>query len=387
MTRIYLIKKLSPWMINELLAFSQFVQFRLILLRTPPTVYKKNMEELEKRGIEIFIKPFNKNPDLKKSLYSLLFILQHIHCFWGIKNIVFGIKAIRWFIIMDEKVIPENSSIHPQFATQTSIIALMSKNFLKNVEYFFTFHAHDIYYKNRWFTLLVNKSKAALSISEFNIDYVKKSYKNVDASKVVISRLGIFIPKFTAYLKREILTIGFLSWWEEKKGIFILLNTIRILSQKNKLSLKLMLAGDGPLKEKVLSFIRANSLNKYIVDMGKIFGDAKQKFFGDIDIFCLPSIPAKKDMDGIPVVLMEALSYGVPIISTNISGIPEICKHNYNGLLIPSGDSAALSAAIMEFYNMDDRSFQKYKKHAYESSKEYDIVQNSKNKLKVLGWI
>ena len=51
-------------------------------------------------------------------------------------------------------------------------------------------------------------------------------------------------------------------------------------------------------------------------------------------------------MDGIPVVLMEAMALGIPVISTNISGIPELIENEINGLLVPEKDIPALAGAI-----------------------------------------
>lgn len=58
MNYVYLVKNLSPWMINELQAFSRFVSFRLIILRNVNEMYKNDLAFLEKSGVEIFIKPF-----------------------------------------------------------------------------------------------------------------------------------------------------------------------------------------------------------------------------------------------------------------------------------------------------------------------------------------
>ena len=373
-------------MINELLAFSLFTQFRLVLLRKPARIYHNDIEELKARGVEIFITPFQAFPSLKRGLFSVYFILKNISCFLGFKNFVFGIKSIHWFTILRRNIIPSHSSVHAQFATQASIIALLYKNYLKYVEYSFTFHAHDIYFPNRWFRLLVNESEKAISISEYNINYVENRYLKYNTDKINLSRLGVFLPKIRSTQKHDLLTIGFLSWWEEKKGLLILLNAFKSLIDECRVPIRLILAGDGPMHNHVINFIKDNKLHNYIEVRGKIFGKNKGDFYKEIDIFTLPSIASQNDMDGIPVVLMEAVSFGVPIISTNLSGIPEICKNNYNGFLIPSNDITALKKAILKFYYMDDVQFQQFRRRAYKSSRDYDIIENSKNKLEKLRW-
>jgi len=134
----------------------------------------------------------------------------------------------------------------------------------------------------------------------------------------------------------------------EKKGIFYLLEAIKLLKNYN---IELILAGDGPLKQKITQFIDKEKLTDIVTYIGKLKDCEKENFFKSLDVFVLPAITVSNDMDGIPVVLMEAISYGLPIISTNVSGIPEICKNNYNGFLIQEKNVNAIVNAITKLYN------------------------------------
>jgi glycosyltransferase involved in cell wall biosynthesis len=69
-------------------------------------------------------------------------------------------------------------------------------------------------------------------------------------------------------------------------------------------------------------------------------------------LFVLPCIKSKDgDMDGIPNVLAEAMAMRVPVVSTDISGVPELIEDQVNGLLIPSGDDDALAAAVARLFD------------------------------------
>ena len=386
MKKIYLIKNLSPWMINELLAFSSLTPFRLILLRQPSSMYLKDIEKLKVRGVEVFVKPFHPNPDLRKTVFAFRFALRNIPRFWGIKNFVFAVKALYWFTKLKDGLITEKSSIHAQFATQASIIALLYKRYLKDVEYSFTFHAYDIYFKNRWFSFLVEESKISFAISKFSIKYINDNYIDIDENRLILSRLGTFIPKIYPNFEKMgklqgMLVLGFLGTFVHEKNIFAVLKSMKDLVASG-VWVKFFLAGYGPLEKSIKKFIVQHNLSEPIVLSGHIYGKEKEQFFKNIDVLILPSIS-----EGLPVVLMEALSYGCPIISTNISGIPEICKNGYNGFLIPPDDVTALTDAILKFYYMDSEKFNQFRRNASESSREYDIVRNSRLKLKSMMWI
>ena len=71
--------------------------------------------------------------------------------------------------------------------------------------------------------------------------------------------------------------------------------------------------------------------------------------FDTADVFVLPCVVAESgDQDGIPVALMEAMALGVPVVSTGVSGIPELIADGENGLLAGAGDPAALAQAIRQ---------------------------------------
>ena len=127
------------------------------------------------------------------------------------------------------------------------------------------------------------------------------------------------------------------------------------LKRRGYENIRLILAGDGSLKNEFLEFIDLNKLDDSVRYVGKIKREEKQDFFNSLDAFVLPSIALKNDQDGIPVVLMEAIAYSLPIISTDVSGIPEICRHQYNGHLVPERDVDALVNSIIYFYDHKEK--------------------------------
>src|ERR1035437_3164874 len=326
MQKIYIIKSSGAWMMDELAAFAEITKFNILFLRKQNIFYDDKIRFLEREGINIFYLKSWKNISLIKLYFCLLFTIRHFLCFCNFYSFAYGIKSIIYFLKLDLNIFKkEQIDLHCQFATQSAILGLMIKEYLKtNVSYSFTFHAYDIYVKNLWFNSLTTNSRKIFSISKYNLSYVLQHYKIKDSSKVNYSPLGDFPPSdITKDKSSDFIRIGFLSYFVEMKGINYLLPAIKDLKKSN-LNFILNIAGDGPLKKKMISFIEENNLTGNVIFHGLIKNEAKDLFFRNLDVFILPCISKGMETDGLPVVLMEAVSYGLPVISTNISGIPEI---------------------------------------------------------------
>lgn len=385
----YIIKYLAPWMMDELIVFSKSTDYDIIFLKDQLEFYNDDLDLLKKNGIKIYTMPVSKNNFLRKFIIITKFIFFNLTKFGVDYNWVLGFKSILWFLKLDLSLFSSESKMHVQFATQPAIIALLIKQYFANKpEYSFTFHAHDIYFKNRWFNVLVNNCYKAFSISNYNINYVNKKYLISD--NIVLSRLGVFRnsiseTKINDKEAKNDFVLGLMTWFDEKKGMNYLLEAMLVLKQKGYKHIKLKLAGDGSLKDEYLEFIDRNNLADTVSYIGKVKREDKKDFFNSIDAFVLPSISLKNDQDGIPVVLMEAIAYSLPIISTNVSGIPEICINDFNGSLISERNVDELVNAILYFMNNEVKR-KEFAKNSFELSKEYDIILNSNVKLESLGW-
>lgn len=108
---------------------------------------------------------------------------------------------------------------------------------------------------------------------------------------------------------------------------------------------RLLIGGDGEI-EKVQQYIKDNKLDNVAEYIGWVSGEEKIKLLNEVDVFILPSYN-----EGLPISLLEAMSYNLPIISTTVGGIPEILKNEYNGFLINPGDLIALESAISTLIN------------------------------------
>ncbi len=385
----YIIKEITPWMMDELIVFSELVNFDIIFLRNQRDFFNDELEQLKEKGVHIYIKPYAMGNLFKKLLTVISFLFNNLFNFRLDYNGVIGFKSIIWFLKLDLSLFGPDSNLHAQFATQPTLISFLIKQYHNGLpKYSFTFHAYDIYFKSRWFSMLTKNCDKAYSISNFNIDYVNEKYGKSD--KLELARLGVFrekISKIEEYGdgKSEIFTLGLMTWFDKKKGISFLLEAMLELKKKGYDNIRLVLAGDGSLKNEFIEFIDVNKLEQTIKYIGKIKREEKQDFFNSLDAFILPSISLKNDQDGIPVVLMEAIAYSLPIISTDVSGIPEICINEFNGHLVPERDVDALVNSIIYFQDHQDK-IKEYARNSYDLSNEYDIRLNSIKKMESLGW-
>jgi colanic acid/amylovoran biosynthesis glycosyltransferase len=176
--------------------------------------------------------------------------------------------------------------------------------------------------------------------------------------KIIVHYYGTDVHK---YFKAErinipkdkitLLTAGRL---DEKKGHLFLLTVLEQLKNEEKMNLEWIIAGDGNQKEIISQQIIAFNLSNEVRMIGSYSynSDTLNTLFAEAVIYIQPSITAKDgDKEGIPGTLVEAMSAGLPVISTNHAGIPSIIQDGITGLLVNEWDINAMKKAIRKFVN------------------------------------
>ncbi len=140
-----------------------------------------------------------------------------------------------------------------------------------------------------------------------------------------------------------------------KKGFDILVQACAVLHQKRVPFEAVIVAEGGEHEEEIRRLIAVNGLENSISLPGPMSQSQLFDEYRKASAFCLPCrVLENGDRDGIPNVLMEAMAVGVPVLSTPISGIPELIHDGVNGLLVPSEDPGALAEAFLRL-TRDDR--------------------------------
>ncbi len=136
--------------------------------------------------------------------------------------------------------------------------------------------------------------------------------------------------------------ILFLSHLFVSKGVLILVEALKILKEKGYTFHCSMIGGEGDVTEdQMRNIIEESGLTGYIDVAGKKYGEEKQTAFEKTDIFVHPTFN-----DCLPLVLLEAMQYSLPIISTPEGAIPDVVEDGVTGFLVPQRDAATLAEKL-----------------------------------------
>lgn len=236
--------------------------------------------------------------------------------------------------------------LHVHFAHVPTQIAMYAAA-LSGVPFTIMAHANDIFERGLLLRRKAERAVKMLTISAHNIAYLKSV--GVPAEKLAIVRCGVSFaarPTLPVAARREIYRIGSLGRLVEKKGMDVLIRALAALRDK-PYRIELSIAGDGPLRGELERLVEESGLTGTVQFVGSLAHHQVREWMHGLDAFVLAcKQDANGDMDGIPVVLMEAMSQSVPVISTRLSGIPELVVDAKTGLLAEPGNPADLAARI-----------------------------------------
>lgn len=237
--------------------------------------------------------------------------------------------------------------LHAHFANGPSSVA-MAASALSGVPFGFTSHAQDIYSDPLMLELKIAAAALPLTISEYNRKHLLANYEVAYPAKLRVHRVAVDVRQFTPRTAAKpslrpplVVAIGRLV---AKKGFIHLVRACSRLAQSG-VTFRCWIVGEGPERAALQAEISALGLHSRIRLLGA--QPNVRKFLERAEIFVMPCVQeADGDRDGIPTTLMEAMAMRVPVISTEISGIPELVQHETTGLLAPPEDPEALARAM-----------------------------------------
>lgn len=215
------------------------------------------------------------------------------------------------------------------------------------------------FYKNHLMEKVLSYPNVIISPSEYFINESRFLGKYRD--KVIVIPNGVNIEDFDIpYSKEEcreklklslnknlILFVGNLA---SRKGLDILVKAMPKIIKKNP-DTELVFVGSGWMKEKLERLSKKIGVEKSVEFAGFIKENLKPLYYKAADIFVLPSTSTSESFG---IVNLEAMACGVSIVASRIGGVPNVVKNGQNGLLVPPGDSEALTDAIIYLLENED---------------------------------
>ncbi len=236
--------------------------------------------------------------------------------------------------------------VHAHFVGHPATAAWVIQQ-LTGIKYSVTAHAYELFQDNEFLMTRVRAARFVVTISQFNADFLFRFCSGV-TSPISVVRAGIVLEDFP-YRERRMpqdgpvhaLAVGSLI---EHKGHRVLLEA---LADPQLESVHLTIVGDGAERANLEAAAQSAGLSERVRFMGSRREDEVAELMRDCDLFVLPSLIATSGrMEGVPVVLMEAMASGAPVVATRLSGIPELVIDGETGRLAEQGDVANFRGQI-----------------------------------------
>jgi len=377
----------------------------------------EEMLVLRKLGVDLVIVPRNPHKEvfhadaqrlLENTIWLPLFSIQMIP---SLLKTMF-LEPYFWRIILDillnsrnPKILIKNLSVVPKAvfishlfyqmgvqhvhahwgSTTATMTWIVSE--LTGIPWSFTLHRWDIS-ENNMLKEKVETAKFVRCISEHGknelLNIVGKKYEE----KIKVIHMGVKIPEeiLISDGNKDSFTIVTPANLVEKKGHKYLVEACLNLTKKGIKNFQCIFYGEGPLRIELEKLIQEKGLTGYVEIPGAIPHEELLKMYKNqkVDIIVLPSIiTADAEYEGIPVALMEAMAYGVPVISTDTGGIPELIGDG-SGIMVEEKNAEAIADALERLIKDRDYRYEIGRKGRLKVGKEFDIEKNVKDLIELI---
>jgi len=268
--------------------------------------------------------------------------------------------------------------IHVHFASRSLSLGLMI-GMLTGLPVSCTVHAFDIFTRSpSSLQTRLSKCKCIAAVSQFNVEYLRNTCGNFVADLCRIVHCGIDVEKFRSVSRKpepgRIICVCRLS---PKKGLDVAIRACAKL-RDNNVKFQFEIVGDGRQRRALEKLIERLHLADNVKLLGARPNDQLTELYSRACIFLMPCVKTSGgDMDGIPVAMIEATACEVPIVSTAISGIPELVEDGITGRLAPEKDTDSLAQILKELLADMDKIEQFGKAGRERVLKEFCISKNA----------
>jgi len=274
---------------------------------------------------------------------------------WGRKTDFLRLYQAAW--LGPRLQVSEVRHVHAHFAGLAARTAYWLKQFF-GIGYSFTAHANDIFAPKPFevsLGKLIAEARAVVTVSDFGVRFLQEKFSQ-DATRIHRVYNGIdlslFRPADFAAETPTIISVGRLI---EKKGFQDLIEACRLLRESG-VKFRCEIVGEGPLEQKLREQLATTGVTDIVRLAGPLPQDQVIEGLSRSWVFALPCVTEPGGgMDQLPTVVMEAMAAGLPVVSTPISGLPEMVVDGQTGMLVAEHQPHTLAEALGRLLNDRER--------------------------------
>ena len=301
---------------------------------------------------------------VKMSVQTDSRLLHHLVC------VMEACVALRW---MREH---GSTHVHAHFGTNSAEVTMYAR-LLGGPPFSFTAHGPREFVGPLALDEKVRHARFVVAISSFGRSQIYMRTFYIDWPKIHVVRCGIDREFYRGVASpknqsRNFICIGRLS---EAKGQMLLIDAIARLVSRG-VDVHLTIAGDGPMRSALEKLIDSHNLGTRVRITGWISSAEVRSELIAARALILPSFA-----EGLPVVLMEAMSLRKPVLTTYVAGIPELVQHNVNGWLFPAGSSNDIEVAIEDCLSRPQEALDHMGNEGFARIVQYHSVERESERL------
>lgn len=228
-----------------------------------------------------------------------------------------------------------------------------------------TVHALELTYQSGLLKWMIDSSLSAIThfvaVSDYTRDLLIE--RGVHESKITVIPHGVDIPEIDKHKSRSfveqltnadantsvLLSVGRL---QRRKGVAWFIESV--LPLLNGIDYTYLITSTGPEEERIRSFIEKHRLQGKVRLLGKVSDETLHHLYAGSDIFIMPNIPVDNDAEGFGFVAIEAAAHGLPVLASNLEGIPSAIQNNKNGKLLTTKDAEGYADQIIYWHEHKD---------------------------------
>jgi colanic acid/amylovoran biosynthesis glycosyltransferase len=273
---------------------------------------------------------------------------------WGSLNFLIGGLAIFPKVAHMARLMAHDgvTHVHCHFANHPALAGFVIHR-LSGIPYSFTAHGSDLHVDRHMLCAKVAEAAFVVPISEFNRRVITDECGDASGANLVVIHTGVETEHFrprAGEAPDDVFRIVCVGTLHEVKGQRYLVEACRRMLDAG-IPFECRFIGDGPDRDMLASLAAERGLEHHIILDGELDRAQLGARLSAAHVLVAPSVPtAQGKREGIPVVLMEAMSSGIPVVASRLSGIPELVMDSRSGLLVEPGDVEGLAGALRRLH-------------------------------------